>query len=282
MNDYSASCDGVQVDEEGGLFSLAVYSDGEGFNSFVYYSTDVASRSEPNVQSELLDVQTWLTDIVRREDKVIFCMDADGGVHTRRNAEWIVTAVSSQGLTCGWLAPTGSLYVGGDEGVVYCFDGGDWSAISPPLGNTIFSIRGTSSNDLYVCGEGALFWHFDGQVWSQIALPTNQRLLGILALSPKDVFVCGRGGMLYRGSGEAWSDTSHPGHHFHSIAEFQSKLYLAGAGEGVFCLEEGQLTNIKDSITSYKLTANKQYLASSGDGVAARFDGAEWFGTRFS
>lgn len=282
MSDHPASCDGVQVDPDGGILALAVYSDGESFNSFVYFLTDVASRVAPNRQEELLAVQICLTDIHRDRNGVLFCTDENGSVHRFQGGTWAVEPASPRALTCIWSLPSGSLLSGGDEGVVYANDGSGWRPISPPLGDTIFSIRGTSEKDIYVCGAGALFWRFDGATWTRIELPTNERLLGILARSPADIWVCGRGGVLYRGAGDAWEDTSFAGHNFHSIAFYRGQLLLAGAGEGIFRVDGSELQNIKNNITSYKLVCNETYLASSGDNLAARFDGTGWFGSRFS
>jgi hypothetical protein len=282
MADYSASCDGVQVDPDGGLYALAVYSDGEGFNSFVYHLTDVASRIAPNRQNELLDVRIWLTDIHRDRNGNLFCSDENGSVHRFQEGAWTTDPASPRALTCVWSLPSGTLLSGGDEGVIYFNDGSGWRPVSPALGDTVFSIRGTSESDLYACGAGGLFWRFDGAAWTRIPLPTNERLLGILAVSPDEVYVCGRGGVLFRGSGEAWEDFSFSGHNFHGIEIFDGRVYLAGAEEGIFRLDGADLLNIKDNITSYKLAGNGRYLASSGDNLAARFDGEGWFGSRFS
>lgn len=282
MADYSASCDGVQVDTDGGLYALAVFSDGEGFNSFVFYLSDVASRDAPNRQEELLDIRIWLTDLHRDRNGILHCTDENGSVHRYQSGTWAIEPASPKALTCIWSLPSGSLFTGGDEGVVYRREGQDWRPISPPLGDTIFSIRGTSESDLYVCGAGALFWRFDGKTWTRIALPTNQRLLGLLALSSEEVYVCGRGGVLFRGSGEIWEDISFLGHNFHSVESFNDYVHLAGAAEGIFRVVGTELQNIKENITSYKLSGNGNYLASSGDNLAARFDGTGWFGSRFS
>ncbi len=282
MSDYTASCDAVQVDDRGGLYSLAVFSDGEGFNSFVYFSTDVAARGAPNVQSQLLDVRVWLTDLLLRPDGRLYCSDSDGNVRSFDGGGWAISPVSERALTCVWAGRSTAVYAAGDDGIVYRLDGGVWAAISPPLGDTIFAIRGLSDHDIYACGAGALFWHYDGRGWRRIELPTNQRLLGLLALTAEDVLVCGRGGVLYRGAGDSWADISQPGHHFHAAAAFNGTVHLAGAGEGIFQLKDGTLSNIKGNITSYKLATSPSYLASSGDNLAARFDGQGWFGTRFT
>lgn len=281
MSDYRVSCDGVAVDDRGALYSLAVYTDGEGFNSYVYKASDVADRTGPNVQTELLDIQLWLTAIWRSETGRLYVTDEEG--HARRfdGSAWDVWPVSSRGLTCIWGLSDAEIYAAGDEGVVYRWDGTAWAPFSPPLGDTVFSIHGTSGRNLHVCGADALFWRYDGS-WNQIELPTNQRLLGVLALTASDVLVCGGGGVLFRGAVDTWDDISQSGTGFHSLAVYRDAIYLAGGAAGVFRLEDGEAVNVKDTIASYSLVANADYLASAGGVVAARFDGKAWFGSRYS
>ncbi|MBZ9708667.1 hypothetical protein LB543_18265 [Mesorhizobium sp. ESP7-2] len=281
MSDYSVSCDGVALDGDGVIYSIAVYSDGEGFNSYVYQASDVADRLAPNIQTELLDVQLWLTSIWRSKTGWLYVTDADGNVRIYDGAGWTVSQASAQALTCIWGLSDTEVYAAGDEGVVYRWNGTAWSAFSPPLGGVIFSIRGVSGRDLYACGTNGLLWHFDGS-WTRIQLPTNQRLLGLLALTASDILVCGAGGVLFRGSDINWNDVSQPGHDFHSLADYRGAIYLAGGSEGVFRFDGTAITNVKNTITSYRLVSNASYLASAGDVIAARFDGQSWFGARYS
>ncbi|WFP75854.1 hypothetical protein [Mesorhizobium sp. WSM4906] len=281
MGDYSVSCDGVAIDDDGVMYSIAVYSDGEGFNSYVYKASDVADRQTPNVQTELLDVQVWLTSIWRSQTGLLYVTDADGSVRIYDGVGWTPSPASPQALTCIWGLSDSDVYAAGDEGVVYRWNGAAWSSFSPPLGDVIFCVRGVSSRNLYACGANGLLWHFDG-IWTQIQLPTNQRLLGLLTLAANDALVCGAGGVLFRGADANWNDVSQPGHDFHSLADYRREIYLAGGGEGVFHFDGAAVANIKSTITSYRLVSNANYLASAGDVIAARFDGQGWFGARYS
>jgi hypothetical protein len=202
-------------------------------------------------------------------------------VHRYNGTGWTVWQISSQALTCIWGLADDNVYTAGDEGIVHRWDGNAWAAISSPLGDVIFSIRGTSSDNLYACGANGLFWHFSSGTWTPIDLPTNQRLLGLLTRDASDVLVCGAGGTLFRGAGSIWNDRSQPGHNFHALVEFRKEIYLAGGGEGIFRFDGISVTNVKDTITSYRLAPNDNYIASAGDTVAARFDGTAWFGVRY-
>lgn len=280
--DYSVSCDGVALSANGVLYSIVVYTDGEGYNSYVYRDSDVAEESGPNVQTELLDVQLWLTDIWLSETGTLFVSDADGSVHRYDGAEWVITSVSPRAITTLWGFSDEEIYAGGREGIVYRFDGTIWSPISAPLGETLFSIRGSSSRNLYVCGEAALLWHYDGGEWISIVLPTNRGLVDLLLVTPNDVLACGPSGVLFRGAGTEWADVSQSGHDLHALALYRGLIYVAGADEGIFTFDGTALTNVKDTLTAYSLVARGDYLAAAGDTLAVRFDGVDWFGPEYS
>lgn len=280
-DDYSVSCDGVAVDEGGVLYSVAVYTDGEGFNSFVSSDSDLGA-DDGNVHTELLEAQIWFTDLWRSEAGNLYVSDADGCIHRFDGSAWSVTQVSKQVLVSVWGLSDTEIYTAGHEGVVYRWDGHAWSAISQQLGDVVFTVRGSSGRDLYACGENALFRHFDGTEWAPIELPTNQGLTGLLVLASNDVLVCGAGGVLFRGSGQDWTDLSQSGLDLYAMAQYRGEIYLAAGGDGLFRLEGDEAVNVKDTFMPYTVTANATYLAAAGDTLAVRFDGTTWKATVYS
>jgi hypothetical protein len=277
----SASCDGVVADLEGGLYSVVVYTNGEAFNSFVYHASDVASRSAPNVQTQLLDVSVQLTALWRSPAGRLYVGDAEGRVHQFDGNVWSVTQVSTRPLTVIWGRGEGEVYSAGDEGVVYRADGTAWTPLGASLGETIFAVRGATDGDLYVCGANGLFARHDGRTWTPIQLPLKGHLRGLAVRTADEVFVCGAEGVLFRGAGATWADLSQPAYDLHAIESFRGTLFVAAGGEGLFTFDGKTLTNVK-AWPCYRLAANTEYLGAAGAALAARFDGAAWFGARYS
>ncbi|MBP2234797.1 hypothetical protein J2Z31_001287 [Sinorhizobium kostiense] len=280
MADYTVTCNGAEPDAGGVLYTVVVYYDGESFYSYVSSESDVASAQ--NVRTALYEQPVWFTDIWRAPSSPLFVCDADGQVHLFRAEAWTAIRVSERALNTVWGFTEALAYTGGDDGIVYRWDGSGWTAISPPLGGTILCIRGSTPTDLYVCGEDSLFWHYDGSAWTQIALPTNVVLVGLLPLSTADVLVSGQGGALFRGAGAVWTDVSQPGRDFYKMALFRGEIHIAGGGDGVLVFDGVSVRSIKDNIVVYRLGANETYLAAAGGNLAARFDGAGWFGARYT
>lgn len=274
---YSVSCDSVALGSNGELFTLVVYTDGEGYNSYVLEEVDLSLDRVERI--EHLDLQIWLTDLWRAESGRMFVCDENGKVHVGRTGAWTVEATESpRSLTCVWGLAEDTVFTAGDAGVVFQRRGTAWPAISPALGQTLFGIGGTSPTDLYVCGDRGFLAHFDGRTWTGIPLPTNNRLLGILALAPDDVLVCGAAGVLFRGSGETWRSYDPAPSDLHGIARFRGRIFLAASRSGVLELVDDGYVVARDTFVSYKLVASDAFLASAGDISAVRTDLETWDG----
>lgn len=279
---YSVSCDGIALGAEGELFTLPVYTDGEAYNAFVMCETDVQSRTKPNETIRLLDTEAWLTAIWRSPSGRLYVGDSEGNLHHYRDNAWQVVNISTGAITCMWGSADDEVYAAGDEGVVYRWNGAAWAAHSPALGATVFCIGGWAGNGLYACGGNGLLCRYDGNDWKKIELPEKQDLTGVAMADKNNVWVCGKGGALWHSADATWPPLPRTEHDFYALAHFQDTLFLSGGAKGVFCMQDGILTSVKDTIPSYRLDANREFLASAGANVAARFDGNVWFGTRYS
>lgn len=279
---HSVSCDGVAIGPEGELFTLGVYTNGEGFNSYVNVNSNVGAGAS-DVKTELLNWNGWLIDLCRAPSGRLLVCDLRGRVVERNGGDWSQVDVSPGDRLVRFFAPADDeIFVGGNSGFVYRrTTRDDWSPYSPQLGNTIFAIGGTSAEDLYAVGEGGLAWWRSGSNWQRIELPTNVRLLHVLALGADDVLICGLGGVLFRGSGVNWSDITTSTIDLHCLTRFEGRTYVAAGGEGLYELSGEALQVVKTTFQSYKIVSNHAFLASAGGPIGMRFDGNDWRGTRF-
>ena len=238
-----------------------------GFQFVRLFLTDVASRVAPNRQEELLDVRIWLTDIHGTGMASVLHGERFGSFGSRGNMGGRARFTKSADLH---LVAALRQFARAETKVSYHNDGSGWRPVSPPLGDTIFSIRGTSEKDIYVCGAGALFWRFDRRAWTRIELPTNERLLGILSLSPTDL-VCGRGGVLF-GARVTHGKTHHSPGTTSTASHFIAASASCRAGEGIL---PGWFASAEHQGQHHSPQARlaMDLPASSGDNLAARFDG---------
>jgi hypothetical protein len=65
-------------------------------------------------------------------------------------------------------------------------------------------VWGTSSSNLYLAGDGGVLYRFNGTAWSRIRLPTRGTMYAVWGTSASNMFVGGEHGALYRYNGTAW------------------------------------------------------------------------------
>lgn len=180
-----------------------------------------------------------------------------------------------------WGASDTEVFAVGDAGIVFRWDGEAWHDASPNLGSKLFSVDRNTGTKILVGGAGGALWEGEADDWQQIVLPTQARLNGVLQHEQGGRWVCGAAGTLFHDDGNGWVPISLTAADLHSVCWFRGALCLAGGTQGIFRISDGKIENIKSTVTSYDLTTDGAYLVSSGDGIAIRYDGATWAGTKF-
>jgi len=66
------------------------------------------------------------------------------------------------------------------------------------------AIWGTAKDDIYVVGDGGSAFHFDGAVWTEMSTPTNEILLDVWGFAGGPVFAVGANGTILRANGMNW------------------------------------------------------------------------------
>lgn len=119
-----------------------------------------------------------------------------------------------------WGTAADDVFVVGDLGAVFHFDGTAWSRMPSPADDLpMLTVAGRAPDDVYAVGgrlEGAV-WHYDGTDWRDaspaVQIPT---LMGVHTSSRTGVLISGEGGFLGTLAGEsvvgAVSGASHPLH----------------------------------------------------------------------
>ncbi|MEN3233676.1 MULTISPECIES: hypothetical protein [Methylobacterium] len=151
-------------------------------------------------------------------------------------------------------------------------------------GLTLMSIDGSSVNDVYMCGQDGAVYHWDGTRSQKIPVPTAAFLNDILVDDTDTVWICGREGTLLRGNArrgftlvpcEGQPD-------FNTVTRFRDKIYLSSyAGpRGVFVCDGRvrQLTTGPSAVFKDINTVDgvADALWAFGLTSVARFDGTKW------
>lgn len=188
---------------------------------------DIADPTEGRPSQQTYAAEAWLTDISRDTHGALFACDAEGFVHSNVSGEWRTESVSpGKGLRVIRCFADGTVMAAGTAGIVYRRGPEGWVAASPPLGQWITGMDGSSGAQLAVCGDERLLVTLDGRGWTPVELPSKATFHCLLAL-PDGYLVGGAAGALYRGAGEGWKELGGSSHDIHGLALRDGEIWAA-------------------------------------------------------
>ncbi|MDI5933172.1 hypothetical protein [Halomonas kalidii] len=142
------------------------------------------------------------------------------------------------------------------------------------------AISGFGDKELYVVGENGEVWSFDGVVWRKIDVPTNRNLLCVKCGADGVVYIGGKGGVTIRGSGHQWGgfcdgdieddiwDLEWFGGEL--FASTMKNVYRYG-GSGFQIEDFGE-----EGVSCYQLSASGDVMWSNGERDVMQYDGSHW------
>lgn len=142
-------------------------------------------------------------------------------------------------------------------------------------------IDGTASDDLYVVGDDGKIFYFNGKVWADVSFGTNVHLERVKCVSRHEIYVCGDYGTVLRGSHDGWEMIGDPEMegNIWDVESFNGDIYLAVEDvlmvyrNGGFAKVE---TGLERRIDAHRLSARNGVLWSIGESHLASFDGERW------
>ncbi|MFE3202075.1 WD40/YVTN/BNR-like repeat-containing protein [Embleya sp. NPDC055664] len=222
----------VVVHEGGGVvhFLLITYAPGDSGNAAGYVFRRPVGSDEP--AANILATNDTLRELWCSPQGHVWATSSTGLVWTSAPVAWTDTmppdlefdapeggvtwrhtALPAQAHNDGrpnpaavWGTSDDDVHIATFGGVLYHWNGADWSQFHSGIGAPIGAVRGRAANDVYAAGHNGTLLHFDGTAWTRIADPdgpdTTDLLTGIAFDAGGDVYVTGRsrGGRILRGS----------------------------------------------------------------------------------
>ena len=101
----------------------------------------------------------------------------------------------------------------------------------------LFDVTGNSASDIYVAGNIGAMFHFDGATWTAQDMGTTAAIT-TLWTSPlpgeNTVYAAGHGGRIWRNTGSAWSSmTSGTQANLYGLGMFANQLHAVGANGAI-------------------------------------------------
>jgi hypothetical protein len=144
-------------------------------------------------------------------------------------------------------------------------------------------IDGTAPNDIYVVGDAGAIFHFDGTRWEDVGIDTSLDLESVRCVSRDVVYVCGGMGTLLTGNRQGWRRLAEgeTENNLWDLEMFGGRLYLA-SDPGLLAYDATSDaiipvdTGLSPKPDGHRLSTNVRELWSIGENHLARFDGVAW------
>ncbi len=143
-------------------------------------------------------------------------------------------------------------------------------------------IDGFSPDDLYAIAGAGLVWHFDGTNWSRIAFPSDMDVYSICCAGDGYVYIGAQSGSLFRGRGNEWTllvreMLTLP---FQDIVSHAGKVWMT-SDYGLWNVVDGQLVEADLPSSDIKVCAGNLSVGDgvmlmAGSHGAAVHDGTAW------
>ncbi len=144
----------------------------------------------------------------------------------------------------GWADDLG-VFVAGDDGAIFHFDGSDWARQPVEALAPIHALWGRSREDLWAVGWMGLVLHHDGRDWKQVrgcvtnadgkysTDPINEPLFAVTGQPDGRAWAVGDRGTILHFDGQAWrAETSGTRAHLRCAVRLQDGRVLAAGGDG--------------------------------------------------
>jgi hypothetical protein len=174
-----------------------------------------------------------------------------------------------------WGLNNDRVYCCGMHGVLLTRVAGSWNRADGLQGDLI-KVRGLAEDDLYVLGERGAIFHFDGSRWAAIDSPTKKKLVHLLCVSKDIVYACGRSGAIFRMTRNRWEQVSGCESSLYSLAHFRDRIFVGAGNEGILEVRGAEVISFRKDVVAYGLEVIGDRLLAFGKTQISQFDGQRW------
>lgn len=99
----------------------------------------------------------------------------------------------------------------------------------PPIGTWFLGVWGSGADDVYVVGQPGLIFHWNGTDWTQQTSGTEAALTSVWGDGSGTVYITGHQGVILRNTGSGWSSMdSGTENNLFSVGEYQDQIMACG------------------------------------------------------
>ncbi len=99
----------------------------------------------------------------------------------------------------------------------------------PPAYKWFFDVYGTAANDVWVGGSQGIMYHFDGTDWTRADMASTKAITTIWGAGDGAMYACGHGGAIWRNTGGGWgSMASGTGENLYGLGSYDGTVHAVG------------------------------------------------------
>lgn len=145
-----------------------------------------------------------------------------------------------------------------------------------PVDCDLIAVGGLNTHYLYALGDRGIIFHWNGRQWSDVASPTNETLVNMLALSEQEVYFCGWHGAMFLKRGLSWTQFTGTDSYLYSLASYDGRILVGAASDGSLAIDGSTLTPFNEHVTATGLRVIGDRLIAFGESTIHTFDGQTW------
>ncbi|MCT7374150.1 hypothetical protein [Chelativorans salis] len=278
-NGISRECVSVGQSDDGQASVLVVSTDEdrESFKSNIFEYTTLESNP-----ALIFSEDIWISNMWKSQSGAHFLCEILGRCFHDLPGTFVEQRVTSERLFKIWGLHDRAVYVVGEAGTCFRFNGVSWIDMSDGLSGYVHAIGGVAEDSLICAGDGGFIARWTGGPWQRIDIPTNPDLRGAFAKSRDVAYFCGLSGACLMIDGDSYQMIDAPPESFYSIAEYAGDIYFGSLSGGIFKLVGNTLIPFKPQARGYAMRGTKRYLWTCGGDQLARFNGTGWTAASFT
>lgn len=162
------------------------------------------------------DYKEWHTNLRNfwvSDSGEMFCVGEYGVILHRDSSGWHDMTIDNEYVYFEdvWGSSAADVFAVGysdHSGIIYHYDGIEWSEMKSASYHVLISVWGTSARDVFAVGEDGTIVHFNGSAWTPMASLTGEDLVYVNGTSGTDVFAVGRDGHVFYYDGSQWGEAT--------------------------------------------------------------------------
>lgn len=121
---------------------------------------------------------------------IAYALTREGRVWSNETGSWAISMQLPLSGVSIWVAPTGTVFAGGDDGIIWSYVANQWVPLPTETHERINALHGSSETDVFATTQTTV-QHFDGTRWSPVR--ANPDGVGTVWATDRDVYFVGHG-----------------------------------------------------------------------------------------